>query len=246
MRPFLVMSIADALHVPQEQSNRVAVAIEYIHTYSLIHDDLPAMDNSPVRRNHPTCHRRFNDATAILAGDALQPMAFEILASPETHPKADIRCRLISELAQAIGEKGMVLGQQLDIEAQNVTYTFDTIRQMQDLKTGALLRYSCIAPGILSGLDPSQLEILGTVGTLIGRIFQITDDLLDLNGTAQDLGKPTHQDDDRSTFVTTLGETKARQLAQEYTSHALTELSRLQTPLSEVEAMTTYLLERVS
>ena len=148
LRPFLVIAAADMFDCPRARSVRVGSAVEMIHCYSLIHDDLPAMDDADLRRGRASVHKKFDDATAILAGDALLTQAFEILAAEETHPDGDIRCRLALELAKASGKAGMVGGQMIDIYAEQKDFDLAGVTQLQRLKTGALIRFSAVGGGI--------------------------------------------------------------------------------------------------
>ena len=173
---------------------RTAAAIECIHAYSLIHDDLPAMDDADMRRGKPSCHRVFGDATAILAGDALQTMAFDILAGEATHADAAIRIRLVAQLAGASGLAGMAGGQMLDLEAETRPFNLAETSEMQMMKTGALISCAAISGGIVGGADEQLLAAQATYAKHLGLAFQIADDLLDYNGDATLLGKPAGQD----------------------------------------------------
>jgi len=173
---------------------RVAAALEMLHAYSLVHDDLPAMDDSAMRRGQPSCHIAFDEATAILAGDALQTMAFATLADSATHPDPAIQARLVSCLARASGVSGMAGGQMLDLEAEARPFDLDEIKQMQSLKTGALIQCAAICGGLIGGADDRLLTALEVFSRDLGLAFQIADDLLDHAGDAAVLGKPTGQD----------------------------------------------------
>jgi farnesyl diphosphate synthase len=205
LRPFLVVQSASLFGLPEAQALRVGAALECLHCYSLVHDDLPAMDNDDLRRGQPTTHRKFDEATAILAGDGLLTSAFEILAAPETHGDPAIRASLVLELARAAGEAGMVGGQMRDIEAEATNFaTCDAIAAMQGMKTGALFRFACEAGAILAGADRSALR---QYADHIGLAFQIADDILDIESDATTLGKATGKDAARgkATFVDFLG-----------------------------------------
>ncbi len=186
---------------------RTAAAIECLHAYSLIHDDLPAMDNADTRRGKVSCHKLFDDATAILAGDALQSMAFSILAADATHKDAAIRVRLIAQLAQSSGIAGMAGGQMLDLEAEGRTFNLAETKQMQMMKTGALISCAVLCGGIVAGADQTLLSALGAYAKHLGLAFQIADDLLDYNGESALLGKPAGQDATRGKagFVVLMG-----------------------------------------
>jgi farnesyl diphosphate synthase len=196
LRPFLTAETARALGRTDNGPRRAGAAIECIHAYSLIHDDLPAMDDDDLRRGRPTTHCAFDEATAILAGDALQALAFEILADPATDANAEVRVALCFGLARASGLAGMVGGQMLDIDAEQSTapLTVDEIKRLQAMKTGALLKFSVDAGAILAGADAKAGAALGVYGRAIGAAFQIADDILDVESDAATLGKRTGKD----------------------------------------------------
>ena len=214
LRPFLVIETARALGRTDRGPRRAGAAIECVHAYSLIHDDLPAMDDDDLRRGHPTAHRAFDEATAILAGDALQTLAFEILADPRTDPDAEIRVTLSAGLARAAGLAGMVGGQMLDIEAETAPAPFsrEEIAALQAMKTGALLRFSVEAGGQLAGASPASCAALSAYGRAVGAAFQVADDLLDAEGDEAALGKRAGKDAGRrkATLVAALGLDGAR------------------------------------
>lgn len=226
LRPFLVMTSADLLGVPAENAVRAAAAVEMVHTYSLIHDDLPAMDDDDLRRGKPTCHREFDEATAILAGDALQPLAFKVLADAETDPDAEIRMELVRTLADAIGADGMVGGQMIDLQAETETYDLAQITRLQDLKTGALISWSVEAGAILGRATQVERSALATYGLEIGLAFQIADDLLDIEGDVAQMGKAVAKDADagKATFIGLLGVEGARNRAAELVDSAVARL----------------------
>jgi farnesyl diphosphate synthase len=186
---------------------RTAAAIECLHAYSLVHDDLPAMDNADMRRGKPSCHKVFGDATAILAGDALQTMAFEILAGAATHDDAATRIRLVAQLAGASGLDGMAGGQMLDLEAETRPFNLAETSEMQMMKTGALISCAVISGGIVSGADNWLLAAQAAYAKHLGLAFQIADDLLDYDGDSALLGKPAGQDAARGKagFVALMG-----------------------------------------
>lgn len=220
LRPFLVIESAKLFEVPPDRALSVGAALECLHCYSLVHDDLPAMDDDDLRRGRPTLHRAFNEATAILAGDALLTFAFEILSRPDIHPDADVRVKLIGELARAAGKDGMAGGQMLDLEAEDGRQPMiDDVLALQSMKTGALFRFACVAGGILGRADPAPLDAYGCA---IGLAFQIADDLLDVSSSAAALGKATQKDQARgkATFVDLLGEAGARHRADELVAEA--------------------------
>jgi farnesyl diphosphate synthase len=214
LRPFLTVETARALGRAGNGPVRAGAAIECIHAYSLIHDDLPSMDDDDLRRGRPTTHRAFDEATAILAGDGLQALAFEILADPATDAVAEVRVGLCLGLARAAGLAGMVGGQMLDIAAERRTapLTVDEIRRLQAMKTGALLAFSVEAGAILAGADASARAALGLYGRAIGAAFQIADDILDVESDAATLGKRAGKDaeQNKATLVGALGLDGAR------------------------------------
>ena len=195
LRPFLVLSSAAVFGAPRAQALRVAAAIEAVHTYSLVHDDLPAMDDDDLRRGQPTTHKKFDEATAILAGDALLTIAFEILADPATHPSAEVRCQLISLLARAGGSEGMIGGQMMDIDAPGRSHTADEVILLQRMKTGALFEFCCEAGAVLGGRGPEDRGRLRGYARDFGLAFQITDDLIDVTSSAEAAGKQVGKDE---------------------------------------------------
>jgi farnesyl diphosphate synthase len=214
LRPFLVVETAALFKAPRERALLVGAALEFVHCYSLAHDDLPAMDNDDLRRGRPTAHKKYDEATAILAGDGLLTLAFDILARTETHPNPAVRSDLVLALARGSGLGGMVGGQMLDLAAEG---RFDggkvqklgatEIKLLQSMKTGALLRFGCVAGAILGEATPAQRQAVDTYGTLLGEAFQIADDLLDVEGDAATVGKATGKDAalGKGTFVSILG-----------------------------------------
>ena len=194
LRPFLVMESAALFSADNEAALRVAAALECVHCYSLIHDDLPAMDDDDLRRGQPTVHRAFDDATAILAGDALLTLAFDILADEATALPAERRAALVLALSRAAGTGGMVGGQMLDLEAERNRPDEAGIIRLQAMKTGALIRFACEAGAIIAGATPEDRERLAEFGSAIGLAFQLADDLLDLTADAHQMGKATGKD----------------------------------------------------
>jgi farnesyl diphosphate synthase len=214
LRPFLVVESARLFGVDDAHSLRVGAALEALHCYSLVHDDLPAMDNDDLRRGQPTVHRKFDEATAILVGDGLLTFAFEGLAEEATHASAAIRVALVAALAKGAGEAGMVGGQMLDIEADQLGFnSYDEIAAMQRRKTGALFRFACEAGAILADADRKPLR---QYADDIGLAFQIADDVLDVESSAEALGKATQKDHGKgkATFVDLLGLQGAKAEAQ--------------------------------
>lgn len=212
LRPFLVVESAALFGAAREGALLVGASLECLHCYSLVHDDLPAMDDDDLRRGRPTVHKAFDEATAILAGDALLTLAFDILARGEAHPDASVRAALVLELARAAGLGGMAGGQMLDLAAEGRfeakrALTQDEILTLQAMKTGALLRYACRAGAILGQADGNALAALDRYGAVIGQAFQIADDLLDVEGDVATLGKAAGKDAaaGKATLVSTLG-----------------------------------------
>ncbi len=217
LRPFLVLASAQLFGVGRGCALQVAAAIELVHAYSLVHDDLPAMDNSDLRRGRPTCHKAFDDATAILAGDGLLTLAFEVLAQPDSHGDPGVRCELVAALAQAAGSHGMVGGQMIDLIAEHrPDLDIGTITRLQRLKTGALIAFACESGAILGKMPAELRHALRGYAHDLGLAFQIADDLLDVEGSAADTGKPVGQDAaaGKATFVSILGVERARAQAQ--------------------------------
>ena len=212
LRPFLVVESARLFDVPPDYALRTGAAVEMIHCYSLIHDDLPAMDDSDLRRGRPTSHKAFDEATAILAGDGLLTEAFGVLADPASHPDPAIRGALIAGLAAAAGAAGMVGGQMIDLSPDRGGLDLAGITELQRLKTGALIRFACEAGAILGAAPGAARDALVAFAGDLGLAFQIADDLLDAEGSAADLGKPTGQDtvQGKATFVGQLGAGGAR------------------------------------
>ena len=226
LRAFFVMASSTLFKVSATSALRVASAIEFVHAYSLIHDDLPAMDDDDLRRGKPSCHKQFDEATAILAGDALQALAFEVLAQEATHGDPAVRAVLVSELAKAAGAQGMVGGQMLDLLAETQPdMSIGAITRLQRLKTGALISFSCAAGAFLGKAAEPLRAALAAYAHDLGLAFQIVDDLLDVEGDPAELGKATRKDADagKATFVSILGLERARSqaalLAQQAAAH---------------------------
>jgi farnesyl diphosphate synthase len=232
-RPFLVVETASLFGAPRRQALMVAAALECVHCYSLVHDDLPAMDNDALRRGRPTAHVAFGEATAILAGDGLLTFAFDILSRPQTHPDPGVRIRLLSGLARAAGIGGMAGGQMLDLAAEgrfaDETTGLDVsgIRTLQEMKTGALLQYACTSGAMLGEADRKARTALERYGTAIGEAFQIADDLLDVDGNTAMLGKATGKDAaaNKATFVSLLGVEGARERLNALVARAEKEMA---------------------
>ena len=233
---------------PSEAMLRTATAIEFLHAYSLVHDDLPAMDDAATRRGQPSCHIEFDEATAILAGDALQTMAFEILADSRTNSDAAIRIQLVTTLAKAAGLQGMAGGQMLDLQAENRQFNLAETKQMQMMKTGALLSCAVICGGIVGGASAKLLAAQTAFAQHLGLAFQIADDLLDYAGDASVMGKPSGQDADRGKagFVTLMGLDEARQAAHRMIEDANAELAPWQNLAEYMQNLATFAITRNS
>jgi farnesyl diphosphate synthase len=219
IRPFFVVETARLFGVAPQQAMMTAAAVECVHAYSLIHDDLPAMDNDAVRRGRPTTHKAFDEATAILAGDALLTFAFDLVARPQAHADASIRIDLVSELARAAGLGGMAGGQSLDLAAEGRfgkvpagAITEEAVIMLEAMKTGALIRAACGMGAILGKASPGARKAVDFYGYALGQAFQIADDLLDLEGDPKTVGKKTRKDAaaGKATFIGILGVEGAR------------------------------------
>jgi farnesyl diphosphate synthase len=232
LRPFLVIETARLLGYEGDGAVRAGAAVELLHCYSLVHDDLPSMDDDDLRRGRPTVHKAFDEATAILAGDALQSLAFEVLADPATHPDPALRAQLVLGLARASGLGGMVGGQMLDLAAEGrygtVRLDEGDVRRLQAMKTGAVLAYSVQAGAILGRADSPTGAALLAFGNALGAAFQVADDLLDREASADAIGKRTGKDLDRgkATLVDLLGLDGARRECDRLLRQALDALER--------------------
>ena len=226
LRGFLVMESAGLFGVDPNCAARVAAAVEMLHAYSLVHDDLPAMDDDDLRRGKPSTHKQFDEATAILAGDALQARAFEVLAEPDTHTNPEARADLVVALAHASGARGMCGGQMIDMLAEGRQLTDEEISRLQSLKTGRLIQFSVEAGAILGRAAPQQRHLLAAYGRDIGVAFQIADDLLDVTATAEETGKATGKDAaaGKATMVAVLGVERARAQADMLAAQAAAHL----------------------
>jgi farnesyl diphosphate synthase len=248
IRPALVYATAETLGVPLERVDAAACAVELIHAYSLVHDDLPAMDDDDLRRGRPTCHRAFDEATAILAGDSLQVLAFKILAShPGAPPDAASRVRLIETLAEASGTAGMAGGQALDLAAEGRSLEIHEVEQIHALKTGALIRASVLmAAHCARGLESAQLAALGEFGAAVGLAFQVQDDILDVEGDEALTGRPTGSDQARSmpTYPAVAGLEPARARVAVLHAHAARQLDGHGWAESPLAALADWLLSR--
>ncbi|MDP7642958.1 MAG: polyprenyl synthetase family protein [Alphaproteobacteria bacterium] len=227
LRPFLVLNSAALFEVPPEWAMPSAAAIEMVHTYSLVHDDLPTMDDDDLRRGQPTCHKKFDEATAILAGDSLLTLAFELAAAPDGHPDPAVRAEIVHSLAIAAGGVGMAGGQMMDLAAAEGDLDLAAVTRLQERKTGALFRFSCTAGAILAKRQGAEREALGRYADNIGLAFQIADDLLDVEGSESDLGKAVGKDAaaGKATFVDLLGREQARLRATQLAEDAVMALA---------------------
>lgn len=248
LRPFLVLNSAQLFGVNPDCALRAAAAVECIHCYSLIHDDLPAMDNSDLRRGRPTVHKAYDEATAILAGDALLTLAFEILADPRTHEDPKVRCALVTALAKSSGVYGMVGGQMLDLIAETTALDIGAITRLQRLKTGELIAFSCEAGAILGKASTQHHGALRAYAHDLGLAFQIIDDLLDAEGTEAETGKSVGRDAEagKATFVTILGLERARNQARLLSEQAIQHLSVFEGRAQNLEDVARFVVDRKS
>jgi len=225
-RPFLLCESARLFGVGSQSALRAAVAIECVHIYSLIHDDLPCMDDDDLRHGQPTVHRKFDEATAVLAGDALLTLAFELLAGEDTHEDARVRLDLVRRLADAAGGHGMVGGQTIDLASEGAVLDIGAITRLQRLKTGALIAFACEAGGVLGHASAEALHALHAYAHDLGLAYQIADDLLDVEGDAELMGKAARKDAEagKATFVSILGLDRARGQARILSDQAIQHL----------------------
>lgn len=245
-RPFLVLASSKLFGVDKECAARVAAAVEFMHAYSLIHDDLPAMDDSPLRRGKPSVHVQFDEATAILAGDALQTLAFETLSSPRTHEDPRVRIELVSLLASSSGCHGMAAGQMLDLIAESEEFDVGEISRLQRLKTGRIMAFCCEAGAILGKSSPSHRMALRNYAHDLGLAFQVTDDILDVEGEEEEVGKPVNQDDEagKATFVSALGIDEAKSKAELLSKQAIAHLNIFERRADTLRDAAFYVLNR--
>ncbi len=246
VRPLLLTAVADMHGVDRETAVRVATAVEAIHVYSLIHDDLPCMDDDDLRRGKPTVHIAYSEAIAVLAGDSLHALAFEILADPKTHGDAYVRSELIAALAQASGPHGMAGGQMMDLEAEHSKFDLPTVTRLQQLKTGALIAVAVEMGAILARIAPEGRTALRAYARDIGLAFQIADDLLDVEGDEELAGKHLHKDADagKETFLSLMGVEKARQQAHVLVEQSIGHLSGYGAEADLLRALARYIVER--
>ncbi len=248
LRPFLTVASAHLFGVSRDSSLMTAAAIEFIHTYSLIHDDLPAMDDDDLRRGQPACHIKFGEAAAILAGDALLTFAFQVLSDARVHPDPSVRCELISTLAVASGYRGMVGGQMMDLESENKEMTVEEIIRLQRLKTGELFAVSCEAGAILGKAPRMLRQNLRAYAHDMGLAFQITDDLLDAEGTRDVVGKGVKKDADRgkATLVSMMGIDRAREQAKILARQAISHLDVFDKKADQLRTLAEFVVSRKS
>lgn len=246
LRPLLVRAACDLFNISRESALRVGLAIECIHVYSLIHDDLPAMDDDDMRRGKPTVHRAFDEASAILAGDCLHDLAFEILADEETHPDPFVRIELVRALALASGPAGMAGGQMMDLEAEKTRFDLATVTRLQNLKTGALIAICVEAAAIMARLPQDARTPLHGYARDIGLAFQIADDLLDVEGDAALAGKAVGKDAaaGKETFVSLLGVDRAREQGRLLVEQAKAHLHGYGAEADLLRAIADYIVER--
>lgn len=246
LRPLLVFATAGLFGVDRECTARAACAIEAVHVYSLIHDDLPAMDNDDMRRGKPTVHRAFNEAAAILAGDSLHALGFEWLADPATHPDPFVRAELVLELARAAGPAGMAGGQMMDLKAESETFDLNTVTRLQAMKTGALISCAVEMGAILGRVAPEGRTGLRGYARDIGLAFQISDDLLDVEGDEEKAGKKLRKDEGagKETFVSLLGVDRARGQARMLVDQAIDHLRGYGQEADLLRSIARYVLER--
>jgi len=248
LRAFLVLEGASLFGVDHTCAARTAAAVEMVHAYSLVHDDLPAMDDDDLRRGQPSCHRAFDEATAILAGDALQTRAFEVLAEEDTHDEPRVRCDLVAALAAAAGARGMAGGQMIDMLTEGQTLTAAEIGRLQALKTGRLIQFSAEAGAILGRAQTAQLHALTAYGRDLGAAFQIADDLLDATGTTEETGKTAGKDAaaGKATLVAILGAERARAQAERLATQAAEHLAGFDRRADALRHLAAYVVSRRS
>jgi farnesyl diphosphate synthase len=246
LRPLLVRAASDLFHVDRMPALRTGIAIECIHVYSLIHDDMPCMDDDDLRRGRPTVHKAYDEATAVLAGDSLHALAFEVIADPETHADPFVRVELALELAKAAGPGGMAGGQMMDLMAEGADFDLAAVTRLQQLKTGALIGFCLEAGAILGHVPPEGRRPVRAYARDVGLAFQIADDLLDVEGRAEVTGKAVGKDADKgkATFVSLLGVERARQQAEMLVDQAIGHLTGFGAEASLLRSIARYVVER--
>lgn len=248
MRAFLVMETASLFSVSETCAARVAASVEMLHAYSLVHDDLPAMDDDDLRRGKPSCHKQFDEATAILAGDALQTRAFEVLAEPDTHSDPEARCELVAALGSAAGAHGMAGGQMIDMVTEGMKLDGPAVTRLQALKTGRLIQYSAEAGAILGRATHRQRQQIIAYGRDLGAAFQIADDLLDVEGDTAAIGKTAGKDAaaGKATMVSVLGVEMARAHADMLARQAADHLEGFGERAALLRALAAFTVQRRS
>ncbi len=246
MRPLLVVAACNLFNIDRAAAVRVGCAVEAIHVYSLIHDDLPCMDDDDMRRGKPTVHKAFDEAIAVLAGDSLHAIAFELLSDGETHSDPFVRLELIDGLARASGPMGMAGGQMMDIAAETATFDLAAVTRLQQMKTGALIAFSVEAGAIMGRLPPEGRGPLRGFARDVGLAFQIADDLLDVEGDAEAAGKALRKDEaaGKATFLSLLGVDRARAQAQMLVDQAISHLNSFGQEADLLRAIARYAVER--
>lgn len=247
-RPFLACEAAKLFTVSEDRALRTAAAIECVHTYSLVHDDLPCMDDDDLRRGRPATHKAFGEATAVLAGDALLTFAFEILADEATHDDARVRADLVVGLSQAIGAHGMVGGQMIDMASEGKTLEIGALTRLQQLKTGALIAYACESGAILGKASKEARHALHAYAHDLGLAFQITDDVLDEEGDSVTLGKTAGKDKNagKATFVSILGVKRAREQARMLADQAVQHLDLFDGKADSLRSAASFVINRTT
>jgi farnesyl diphosphate synthase len=246
LRPFLTVTTANLFGVSKESALQTAAAIEFIHTYSLVHDDLPAMDDDDLRRGQPSCHIKFDEGTAILVGDGLLTLAFEILSDVSTHGSNTVRCELVRCIAKAAGPSGMVGGQMMDLVSDNKKMSINEIIHLQRLKTGELFAVSCESGAILGNAAAHLRNLLRAYAHDIGLAFQITDDLLDAESAGNDNSDRMDKSAGKPTFVSAMGKTKAREQARILSDQAIGYLQVFGKKADLLRDLARYIIERKS
>ncbi|MCT4575348.1 MAG: polyprenyl synthetase family protein [Alphaproteobacteria bacterium] len=246
IRAFLVVETSKLFGVSRKEALKVASAIEFVHAYSLIHDDLPSMDDANTRRGQPANHIRYDEATAILTGDALIPLAYEIISNPSNISDAELRSEIALELSKTIGAKGMVAGQILDLLSEKRSLSFETMKRMEFLKTGKMFIFSCLAGAILGKASKEERKALYNYATKFGIVFQITDDILDVIGDEKLVGKPLRRDEanKKTTFISMYGLEEAQIAVDKLTQEACDELKIFNKDVSLLIELAQYLAGR--
>ena len=249
LRPFIVMETARIFSVSPQRSTNVACAVECMHCYSLVHDDLPAMDDDDLRRGQPAVHKKFDEATAILAGDALQTLAFEILSRPEADPSAEIRARLVLELSTAAGWAGMAGGQMMDMDEEKQTKRktrLAIIQRIHSMKTGALFEFCAVAGPTIAEASEEEIELFREYGKIIGLAFQASDDLLDVTSTQETAGKKTGKDaaTGKPSIVARMGAEKTRNYLEKLETAAISYLKPFGPAAQDLAEATRFICRR--